>query len=283
MNFHLVGKYDATSKSAIVRSMLRSLQVELEKLDVIVTSDQTSNALTMAALSALPLDTTVIVFGGDGTMLTAAKAAAPRKMLGVNQGRLGFITDIAGNFKPSELAKQLVACKFVPESRSMLQLTNQPGRGKQSLALNDVVVRTNGVLAEFDISINSEYPVFSMRADGLIISTPTGSTAYNLSAGGPIIYPAAQVICLTPINPQSLSNRPIILPDYVQVTVTVQGDADVTVDGQVVKRIKKARKAKFVVSHAHVCATFLHARSEAFMNSYFKSLRSKLNWFLPPC
>ncbi len=220
----------------------------------------------------------IIVFGGDGTLLGVARLVGDTgvPILGVNLGSLGFITELAKD----EIIRNIdtiISQECCYEERIML-IADVYRRGKkivQHNALNDVVLNKSALsrMFEIDININSQY-VTTFRADGLIISTPTGSTAHSLSAGGPILYPTLESFLLTPICPHTLTSRPIVLPDTFVLNLSIKSGDNVymTLDGQVgypldVKdriRIKKAGyKTKFQV---------LHDRD------YFKVLRKKLKW-----
>ena len=220
----------------------------------------------------------VIVFGGDGTLLGVARLVGDRgiPIIGVNLGGLGFITELAKD----EFAKNINTlfsedCCF--EERIMLQADVHRGGRKllQHNALNDVVLNKSALsrMFELDININNQY-VTTFRVDGLITSTPTGSTAHSLSAGGPILYPTLESFLVTPICPHTLTSRPIVLPDTFVLNFSIKSGDDIylTLDGQVgyplkVKdriRIKKADyKTKFLILHD---------------KDYFQILRAKLKW-----
>ena len=166
----------------------------------------------------------LLVFGGDGTMLGIAReiAGSPTPILGVNIGGLGFLTGVPSDDLPRAL-KCVWNGDFRFESRDLLEASGI-GNGEKirETALNDIVVSRGAVsrLIALDVSVDGE-PITRYRCDGLIISSPTGSTAYSLAAGGPIVLPTAEVFCLTPISPHSLSNRSIILP--LSATIRVPG------------------------------------------------------------
>jgi NAD+ kinase len=221
----------------------------------------------------------IIVLGGDGTMLHVSRSVAEKgiPILGINLGSLGFITEVSRDEIFSAIKKMLEG-KCAVEERLMLKASIH--RGGQETAdyavLNDIVIN-KGVLArinDLEMYINGTY-VTTFKADGLIISTPTGSTAYSLSAGGPITYPTLECIVLTPICSHTLTNRPIVLPDDFNIEVvvkTISGDVFLTLDGQVgvpleigdAIEIKKASfKTKLLVPIAH---------------NYFNVLRTKLKW-----
>ena len=231
------------------------------------------NAAALARHSDL-----LMVFGGDGTILRAARESGGGRtaILGVNVGRLGFLNAVAVADLPGAL-QQLWDNDFIIESRPLLEAAGQ-GRGKavQCCALNDVVISHGAVsrVVELEVSVNGE-ALTQYRGDGLIVSSPTGSTAYSLSAGGPIVSPAAQVFAITPICPHALSNRSVIVNSNATVKVTVlseQLEIIVSADGQMqaalgcgdVVTIRRARRA----------VHFLHLGGW----SFFDTVRRKLHW-----
>jgi len=219
-----------------------------------------------------------VAIGGDGTMLGAARALAPHEvpLVGINHGRLGFITDIGLDSWRVALSSILEG-HYASEERTLL--TARVVRDHEvvwtELALNDVVVNRSSRtgMIELQVHVDDLY-MYSQRADGLIIATPTGSTAYALSANGPILHPQLKGIVLVPVAPQSLSNRPITLPDDVTITIRVvegreprvAGDMQVFSDLQVGDDI--------IVQRAAFTTHFLHPPGY----SYFATLRGKLNW-----
>lgn len=182
----------------------------------------------------------IVVLGGDGTLLSVARLVEGRNVpvLGVNLGGLGFLTEVALPELYPTLDK-VFAQDFVADDRLMLRahVHRHGERVAQSLVLNDVVV-SKGTLSRMirlEISIAGKF-VTSLRGDGLIVATPTGSTAYSLSAGGPILYPSVDAVVLTPISPHMLTNRPIAIPPDrgIEITVRTQEEGSmVTFDGQV--------------------------------------------------
>ncbi|MBT3196793.1 MAG: NAD(+) kinase [Gammaproteobacteria bacterium] len=181
----------------------------------------------------------VVVVGGDGSFLSAARSLAhfDIPMLGINLGRLGFLTDIA----PSQIdtyMEEVLSGEFTEERRCLLQshILRDGKKLAGGPALNDVVVHKLDIarMIEFETHINGEF-VYRQRSDGLIVSTPTGSTAYALSGGGPILAPTLKAITLVPICPHTLTNRPIVVPGNSQIEITIMGPsghAQVTRDGQ---------------------------------------------------
>src|SRR5437867_3116939 len=181
-----------------------------------------------------------MVFGGDGTMLRIAREAAgsPTPILGINAGSLGFLTDVPADRLPVAL-KQIWAGEAILETRPLIEVSGQAqGRRISSLALNDFVVTRGAAprLIELEVSVDDEV-LTRYRCDGLIVCSPTGSTAYSLAAGGSVVNPAAQVFTITPICPHTLSNRSVIvsLDSTVRVKVLSQKvEVILTADGQTV-------------------------------------------------
>ncbi len=182
----------------------------------------------------------LIVLGGDGTLLSVARLVAgkPVPVMGVNMGNLGFLTEITRDEIYSVLEKVLEG-DFKTEERLLLDIRvlRKSEKIAEHKVLNDIVVN-KGVLArivDLEVKVNNQF-VTSYRSDGLIISTPTGSTAYSLAAGGPIVYPTLHALILAPICPFNLTHRPIIIPDDVSIEVqlaTDHADVHITLDGQV--------------------------------------------------
>lgn len=219
-----------------------------------------------------------IVLGGDGTMLNAARRLARYRvpLVGVNQGRLGFMTDIARQDMLTCM-DDLLDGRFVPENRILLDAEVIRG-GKEvasNMALNDVVVDKGAIgrMIEFELFIDGEY-IYNVRSDGLIISTPTGSTAYSMSAGGPIMHPTVGGIALVPLCPHALSNRPIIVNDHADIELRIVNadDARVHFDGQVTLDLERDDCVRLRRSEYTIC--FLHPPGY----SYFAMLRQKLQW-----
>ncbi len=219
-----------------------------------------------------------IVLGGDGTMLTAARALVGQgvPLLGVNKGRLGFLTDLTTDTMLGELDR-ILAGEFVLEQRILLGASVvRDGQVKsEGRALNDVVV-SKGVearLIDLDLTIDGDF-VHRQRSDGLILSTPTGTTAYALSAGGPLLHPGLDAIALVPICPHTLSNRPFAISSAsrVEITLAHADDARVHFDGQLHAEICCGDKV--VVQRLQHTLTLLHPRG----HSHYAMLREKLNW-----
>jgi len=219
-----------------------------------------------------------VILGGDGSMLTAARhlAASRVPLVGINQGRLGFMTDIALG-KMLEAMGQLLAGQFSLEERTMLEA--DVVRGSERLvstrALNDVVVNkgATGRLIEFLVHIDGEF-VYDLRSDGLIVATPTGSTAYSLSSNGPILQPKVPGITLVPICPHTLSNRPVTVSDssFIEITLKRALDARLHFDGRPQYDLHEGDRV--TIRRAEHTITFVHPPGY----SYYAMLREKLHW-----
>lgn len=221
----------------------------------------------------------IVVLGGDGTMISTARLTGEKEVLvlGINYGSLGYLTE----FRIEEMfaaIESILEGNYAIDQRMMLDV--ELFRGAEQMAsgrvLNDVVIN-KAVLAriiEVEVSLNNLY-VNSFRADGLIIATPTGSTAYNLSAGGPIIYPSMNAVVITPICPFTLTNRPIVMPDTAEISMRLKNESDgvvLTLDGQVGHQMEiddcvKIRKSKTNFSLV-----------QPSNRNYFDVLRNKLKW-----
>ena len=233
-------------------------------------------AMNVAAIGAAA--SAAIVMGGDGTMLGIARKLAPFDvpLIGINQGRLGFMTDIPIERMIPALA-EILSGQAKEEKRTLLE--GRVMRGGEEiacgLAVNDVVVaRGAGAgMAELKVTVDGNF-MYNQRSDGLIISTPTGSTAYALSAGGPLLHPSLNGIVLVPIAPHALSNRPIVVPDSSQIVVEIVNgrDASVNFDMQTFAALQNGDQIVISRSPNHI--TFLHPQDW----SYYHTLREKLHW-----
>jgi len=220
----------------------------------------------------------LVVFGGDGTMLRTARAVAGHKtpLLGINIGGLGFLTAVPS----SELAdalKKIWNGEFEYESRVMIEVGGRcSGESIREAALNDIVVSRGAVsrLITLDVSVDDEL-ITRYRCDGLIVSSPTGSTAYSLAAGGAIVLPAAEVFALTPICPHALSNRSIILPLTSAIRIKAVNPLSATilsVDGQIVAELGEGDEVVIRRSRHAIRLVRLPG------NSFLEALRRKLHW-----
>lgn len=222
----------------------------------------------------------IVVVGGDGSMLSAARMAIKVNVpvIGINRGRLGFLTDIS----PSDIEKQLsdvLAGKYIEERRFLLQtrIHDDEQTYFQGDALNDVVLgRGRGThLIEFEVWINHQF-VSHYRADGLILATPTGSTAYALSAGGPIMHPHLNAIVVVPMFSHSLSNRPLVVDGRDQVDLKIgkrnESDLQISCDGHESRLVKSGQVVSIVKNAQQL--RLLHPHDY----HYYDTLRIKLGW-----
>ena len=277
----IVGKSDAAS----LPDVLDQLAGLLRRRGISILMDPlTAGASRMAADETLPIEALparadlVIVVGGDGTLLSCARLMAERgvPLVGVNLGRLGFLTDIAANdLVPS--IEAVLEGDFSAEERMLLEGSARRGRETllSAVAMNDVVVSRGamGSMIEFTVTVDGEF-IYSLRADGLIVASPTGSTAYALSAGGPILHPSLSAIALVPISPHTLSNRPIAIRSTSKIEITlVRGmDARANFDVQAYCQLEPGDVVS--VTTAPKAAKLLHPRGYR----YFSMLREKLRW-----
>lgn len=256
----------------------RKLQVYLEE-----TIANTMENPGLPTLSYRELGETcdlAIVIGGDGSMLGAARELAPYDipLLGINRGRLGFLTDI----NPNELENQITAVlegRYFLEERFLLSVTvnHQVGVSETADALNDVVLHAgqSARMIEFEIFLDGQF-ISSQQADGLIISTPTGSTAYALSAGGPIVHPKLNAIIVVPMNPHTLSSRPIVVDGESELKIIVSPllttDPQVSCDAQ--QHLNCAPGDEIVVQKCNHKVKLLHLLDY----NFYEICRKKLGW-----
>ena len=215
----------------------------------------------------------LVSLGGDGTLISVSRRSLyfDKAIMGINLGSLGFLTDI----NPEELdafLKQFKQGKYRIDNRMMIEVALN---GKNYMAFNDVSFSKDSIagILSLEARINDKL-INKYNGDGLIISTPTGSTAYNLSCGGPVVYPLTNALIMTPISPHSLTQRPLVLPEDFQITVNLinPSKAVLIIDGQEMFNINK--DDKIVVKVASKKAKLIHR----FERNYFDVLSTKLNW-----
>ena len=283
----LVGKYLAQSGQQAQGSsanleeianflLAQGLEVSLEKQTALSTGILGHGSLTPAEL-ARECDLAVVV-GGDGTMLGIARQLAHHgtPLVGINQGRLGFITDIAADHYAQALAPML-AGEYEEDHRTMLEGSVwRDGRIVfEAFALNDVVVSRGATssMVELKVDIGPQF-VANFRADGLIVGSPTGSTAYAMSAGGPILHPGVAAWVLVPIASHDLSNRTIVLPDTVEIGIEVVAGRDASVSFDMQAMANLLHGDRVTVRRSPDQVRFLHPQGW----SYYATLRRKLRW-----
>ncbi len=278
----IVGKHQAQGMRELLDELAHflareGLDVSFERATAMNTGLAGYPELSTAEIGA-QCDLAVVV-GGDGTMLGIARELARHNipLVGINQGRLGFITDIpVGQFR--EALEPMIAGDYEEEHRSMLEggVWRDNERIFEGLSLNDVVVSRGATasMVELKIDIGDEF-VANLRADGLIVASPTGSTAYALSAGGPILHPGIAGWVLVPIASHTLSNRPIVLPDSgeIRIEIVAGRDASANFDMQSLTSLLHGDQVR-VRRSAHK-VRFLHPRGW----SYYATLRRKLRWY----
>lgn len=267
--------------SVVVPPLLRWLESRGIKavLDEETTAVLPSGSKGQARSKVADASQLLLVLGGDGTMLAAARLAAPRQIpiLPINMGSLGFLTSFTLDELYPALEETLAGHSSISQ-RVMLQaeLVRASSVMETQSALNDVVIH-KGALArmiQLELSINSDF-VCRYRADGLIVSSPTGSTAYSLSAGGPIVHPAVEAFIITPICPHMLTDRPLVVRDYCCLEVKMNGDAEsvyLTLDGQ--RGVPLQSTDILRVTRAKEQLQLIQPPKKP----YFEILRNKLKW-----
>ena len=277
----LVGKYQADG----MQERLKDLAELLTKqgCEVFVEASTASHL----SLTGYPTKTVeefagaidvAVVLGGDGTMLGIGRQLAGRNvpLIGINMGRLGYMTDIPIHNVQAVLP-QMIAGEYEADARTLLDaVVLRNGKViNRALALNDVVVNRSGIsgMVELAVRVNGSF-MYNQRSDGLIVSTPTGSTAYALSAGGPILHPRVAGILLAPIAPHSLSNRPIVLPQDIALSIEVVDGREVIVNFDMQSQTDLQSGDTIEVRQSEKTITLLHPRD----HSDYKTLREKLHW-----
>ena len=278
----IVGKYQAHG----IRSVLEEVAHFLVELGLEVSFERdTALATGVTGFDALTADELgrqcdlAVVLGGDGTMLGIGRELARHNMplVGINQGRLGFITDLPfGQYR--EVLAPMVGGDYEEEHRSMLEgdVWRDGAKMFEALSMNDVVVSrgASASMVELSVDVGDDF-VANIRADGLIVASPTGSTAYALSAGGPILHPGIAGWVVLPIASHTLSNRPIVLPDDVEVRIGIVSGKEVSVNFDMHNLANLMVGDQVRVRRSAFKVRFLHPRGW----SYYATLRRKLRWY----
>jgi NAD+ kinase len=282
----IIAKQNKPEAVAIVRNLMEWLQAKKmevyieEEMENLLTPHPSGTNLYVMGKKEIPSQAEmIIVLGGDGTLLSVARLVGDHEVpiLGVNLGGLGFLTEITLE-ELYRVLERVIQGDFVTDERVVLNaaVIRRGERLAEFVVLNDAVIN-KGALAriiDLETTINGEY-LTTFKSDGLIISTPTGSTAYSLSAGGPIVYPSLHCMIITPICPHTLTNRPIVIPDDVEIRAflkTKQQEVILTLDGQQgfsleyedVVEVRKAEGRILLIKSPY--------------RHYFELLREKLKW-----
>jgi NAD+ kinase len=280
-NVAIIGKYNASEMRDSILAMCAFLASENITVSL---ESSTADHCNISGFTTLGMDDIgdnvdlAIVLGGDGTMLSVARKLADSHipLIGVNQGRVGFLTDINSANMLNDM-RHILAGDYSIEERILLNAT--VFRDGQLImtgrAMNDVVINKAGMsrLIELEVNIDEQF-VHRQRSDGLILATPTGTTAYALSAGGPILHPTLDAITLVPICPHTLSNRPIAIHSNskVQINLVHGDDAGVHLDGHL--QLALLAGDQLLVQRDEKTVSLLHPIG----HSHYDMLRQKLNW-----
>ena len=284
----LIGKYQAVSSGAIGASSRQALEeiahfLMDEGCEVVLEADTATNmgilGYTVMDVSAIGASCDLcLVVGGDGTMLGIGRKMAQFgvPLIGINQGRLGFITDIPFHSFRTTL-QPMLAGAYDEDHRSLMnaRVMRDGHCVFSAVAMNDVVVNrgaTSGMV-ELRVEVDGHF-VANQRADGLIIATPTGSTAYSLSAGGPLLHPSIPGWVMVPIAPHTLSNRPIVLANVAEIAIEIVSGRDASANFDMQSLASLMHGDRIVVTRSEYQVRFLHPKGW----TYFDTLRQKLHW-----
>ena len=284
--FNRIGLVGRPEHSGVITSLTRLIPYLQSKELVVVLDHDTASLIddsTVEVGTRMQLSAScdlVIVVGGDGSMLNVAKYVASEgvPVIGINRGKLGFLTDIL----PGEIEAQIgevLAGNYSVEKRFLLDVMVNDGNERQQLgsALNDVVLHPGKAaqMIEFELFVNEKF-VYSQESDGLIVATPTGSTAYSLSAGGPIMHPDLNAVVLVPMYPHSLNSRPIVIDGDCEIRLVVAAkeslQPQVSCDGDV--RYTASAGDEILVTKNLVPLQLIHPPN----HSFYQACRSKLGW-----
>ena len=269
----------------VVASVVPPLIEWLQARKVGVFVDQETHACVAHAVPAVAREAfgeniqLLIVLGGDGTLLSATRALGGRKVpiLGVNLGGLGFLTSVTRE-ELYPLLEQVLAGNYHTSERMMLDadILGNGRNAERQCALNDAVINKAALarMMDFDLFVDRAH-VGRYRADGLIVATPTGSTAYSLAAGGPIVHPHLEAFVITPICPHMLTNRPLVIPDTARVEIDIAAAEEpvyLTLDGQTGRQLQPRDRVVITKSESKVVMVLSPQKT------YFEVLRSKLRW-----
>jgi NAD+ kinase len=283
----IVARPDLGQAGPTLRDLIRWLRergvgVCLEERTARLVTDLAPTCVVVSGAEVVKQADALVVLGGDGTLLAASHVVQkPIPVLGVNFGSLGFLTEITLPELYPALEGVLAGTYRFEERRMLRAVVRREGKPESAGdVLNDVVITKAAFsrIIEFEVAVDGAF-VSSFRADGLILSSPTGSTAYNLSAGGPILHPTLAAIVLTPICPHMLSNRPLVVSDAVSIEVRLRdardGDVQITLDGQ--QGFPLAPRDTVTVTRSPYAIRLVKSPER----DYFEVLRTKLKWGEP--
>ena len=279
----IIGKYPSPEGNKDIHNQLVQLITHLNKKNIdLVIEEKTQKQINLDKFKSMPLSDIgkqvdiAIIIGGDGTMLGTARTLVDSgiPLIGVNQGRFGFLADLNIDSMFDSIDNILNGL-YIQDDRMLIE-TSIVRNNKiihESFALNDIVIRSGVRLIELEVIIDESF-VHTQRSDGLILSTPTGTTAYALSAGGPILHPKLDAITIVPISPHTLSNRPIAVSGDSEILIKIVNidEAYASIDGQI--QIPLEKKDSIRIKKAKQSISILHPKDYC----YFEMLRNKLNW-----
>ncbi|MEG0719093.1 MAG: NAD kinase [Comamonas sp.] len=286
----LVGKYQSSSASGAATEQSRQILFDIagflqqQGCEVVLEEETATHTGLQHSFRSMPVDglgqhcDLGIVVGGDGTMLGIGRQLAKygTPLIGINQGRLGFVTDIPLDDYPQALLPILQG-EYEQEARPLMhaRVVRQGETVFEALAMNDVVVNRGGTsgMVELRVEVDGQF-LSNQRADGLIVATPTGSTAYTLSVGGPLMHPSIPAWLMAPIAPHTLSNRPIVLSDQTEVMMEVVSGRDISANFDMQSLASLLHGDRIFVRRSEYSVRFLHPVGW----NYFATLRKKLGW-----
>jgi NAD+ kinase len=286
----LVGKYQSSSASSTVPEQSRQILMEIAEFlqsqgcEVVVEAQTAAYTGLQSIFPSMSVDglgqhcDLGIVVGGDGTMLGIGRQLAQygTPLIGINQGRVGFVTDIALD-EYQEVLQPMLQGQYEQEARTLMQarVVRQGETVFEALAMNDVVVNRGSTagMVELRVEVDGQF-LSNQRADGLIVATPTGSTAYTLSVGGPLMHPSIPAWLMAPIAPHTLSNRPIVLSDQAEVMMEVVSGRDISANFDMQSLASLLHGDRIYVRRSEYRVHFLHPIGW----NYFATLRKKLGW-----
>lgn len=276
----VVGKYDSAHLTPSLERLITFLRARGHEVVV----DNRSVEALRSSIPVAPLEELgrqvdlAVVLGGDGTLLSAARRLVEHDVpvVGINLGRLGFLTDVPAETMEAMLG-QILDGHYQEEARALLhtEVVREGATVEETLAVNDVVISkgARGSMVEIEVYVDGQF-VYGLRADGLIVATPTGSTAYALSTGGPIVHPSLPAVILAPICPHTLSNRPIVLSDSARIEVMLVRGPSANVNFDVQNSFDLQEDDRIVIQRAEHAVRLLHPLG----HSHFAMLREKLHW-----